>query len=229
MRRRGINEMRVRRCEVRTDPNPKGLNACELRTTVPFSCRADPGTTHYPVSCYLGHQAETISTAQHANRTVLTQVLLFHAGPNFELSNSCRARPVLARWAGAQFNRTTFPYTVTSRSFPYTGRFPFSFHAWCCWALSFPCTSRLHAAADQGTRVGKTKSCEQIFLGRPPGHCTTGAGTRGHRLIATFSSRGRPPVTSDMPDAVHVGFKGIRMGWVRKRLSIRLITEKLVL
>jgi hypothetical protein len=59
---------------------------------VPFSCRADPGTTHYPVSCHLGHRDETISMAQHANRAVLARVLLFCAGPGFVLSNSCRAR-----------------------------------------------------------------------------------------------------------------------------------------
>jgi hypothetical protein len=89
---------------VRTDPNPKGLNACELQTTMPFSCRADPGTTHYPVPCHLGHRAETISTAQHANRAVLARVLLFRAGPGFVLSNSCRARaaPIVT----AQTNRT---------------------------------------------------------------------------------------------------------------------------
>jgi hypothetical protein len=67
------------------------VGRARLRTTEPFSCRADPGTAHYPVPCHLGHRAETISTAQHANRVVLARVLLYRAGPDFVLSNSCRA------------------------------------------------------------------------------------------------------------------------------------------
>jgi hypothetical protein len=73
-----------------------------LRTTGPFSCRADPGTAHYPVPCLLGHRAETISTAQHVNRAVLAQVLLYRVGPSFVLSNSCRDRV-----GTTQTNRTT--------------------------------------------------------------------------------------------------------------------------
>jgi hypothetical protein len=101
-----------------------------LRTTGPFSCRADPGTAHYPVLCHLGHQAETISTAQHANRAVLAQVLLYRAGPGFVLSNSCRARA--GTMGTAQTNRTNGECECECDPFPMSDRFWYLFFFWNC-------------------------------------------------------------------------------------------------
>jgi bacteriorhodopsin len=57
------------------------------------------------VPCHLGHRAETLSTAQHANRAVLARFLFYRAGPGFVLLNSCRARA--GPMSTAQTNRTT--------------------------------------------------------------------------------------------------------------------------
>lgn len=55
--------------------------------------------------CHLGHRAETLSTAQHANRAVLARFLFYRAGPGFVLLNSCRARA--GPMSTAQTNRTS--------------------------------------------------------------------------------------------------------------------------
>jgi hypothetical protein len=76
------------------------------------------------VPCHLGHRAKTLSTAQHANRAVLAQFLLFRAGPGFVLSNSCRVRA--GPMGPAQTCRTTAEYVQRKGDTAATGPLSFS-------------------------------------------------------------------------------------------------------